>query len=248
MYKRQIHHQDVVGELGDDAQVVGDDDDRGAELLLQVADEVEDLRLDGHVEGGRRLVGDEQLGVVDQRHRDHRALPHAAGELVRVVVDAAVGLRDADPVEQFDRAPAGGLLVDVVVDAVGLDDLGADGEVRVHGRQRVLEDHRHLAAAQPAYVVGVGGDQFLAVEPHLSRDPRPRGAVQAHDAERGDRLAGSRLADDAERLAGPDVEADAVDGLHEAVVGVEVDAQVPYGQEGVGVLAHEYLTLGSMAA
>ena len=59
-----VHHQDVVGELGDHAEVVRDDDDRGAELLLQVADQVEDLRLDGDVEGGRRLVGDEQLGVV----------------------------------------------------------------------------------------------------------------------------------------------------------------------------------------
>ena len=32
-----VHHQDVVGHLGDHAQVVRDDDDRGAELLLQAA-------------------------------------------------------------------------------------------------------------------------------------------------------------------------------------------------------------------
>ena len=82
---------------------------RGVELALQVADQVEDLRLHGHVERGGRLVGDEQLRVVDQRHRDHRALPHAAGELVRVVVDPPVRLRDADPVEHLDRALAGDL-------------------------------------------------------------------------------------------------------------------------------------------
>ena len=34
-----------------------------AELLLQVPDQVEDLRLHGHVERGGRLVGDQQLGV-----------------------------------------------------------------------------------------------------------------------------------------------------------------------------------------
>ena len=56
-----VHDQDVVGQLGDDAEVVGDDDDRGAELLLQVADQVEDLRLHGDVERGGRLVGDQQL-------------------------------------------------------------------------------------------------------------------------------------------------------------------------------------------
>ena len=65
--------------------------------LLQVAHQVEDLRLDGHVERGGGLVGDQQLGVAGQRHRDHRALPHAAGELVRVVVDPLGRLRDARP-------------------------------------------------------------------------------------------------------------------------------------------------------
>ena len=57
--------------------------------LLQALHQVEDLRLRGHVERGRRLVGDQQVGVVDERHRDHHALAHAARELVRVVVDAA---------------------------------------------------------------------------------------------------------------------------------------------------------------
>ena len=64
--------------------------------LCRSADQVEDLRLHGDVERGGRLVGDQQLRVADQRHRDHRALPHAAGELVRVVVDplaAAAGCR-----------------------------------------------------------------------------------------------------------------------------------------------------------
>ena len=73
----RVHDEDVVGELGDDPQVVGDQDDGGVELLLQTADQVEDLRLDGDVERRGRLVGDEQLGVAGQRHRDHRPLPHA---------------------------------------------------------------------------------------------------------------------------------------------------------------------------
>ena len=101
-----VHHQHVVGHLGDHPEVVGDDDDRGVELALQVLEQVEDLRLHGHVERGGRLVGDQQARVVDQAHRDHRALAHAAGELVRVVVDAAVRLRDADPVEHLDARAA----------------------------------------------------------------------------------------------------------------------------------------------
>ena len=58
-----IHHHDAVGVLGDHAHVVGDQDDGGAEGLLQLAHQVEDLRLDGDVERRGRLVGDQQLGI-----------------------------------------------------------------------------------------------------------------------------------------------------------------------------------------
>jgi hypothetical protein len=57
---------------------------------------------------------------------------------------------------------------------------------------------------------------------------------EAHDRERGDGLARARLAHDAERLALVDVQIDAVDGAHDAVIGEEVrlqpaDVQQPFG-------------------
>ena len=148
-----VHDQGVVGHLGDDPQVVGDDDDGRVELALQVLEQVEDLRLHGHVERRGRLVGDQHRRVVDQAHRDHRALPHAAGELVRVVVHPPVRLWDPDAVEQLDGPPSGDLLGHVLVDPVGLDDLRAHGEVGVQRRERVLEDHRDVAAAQSPQLV-----------------------------------------------------------------------------------------------
>ena len=56
-----VHHHHPVGGFGDHAHVVGDQDDRGAERVLQLAHEVEDLRLDGHVERGCWFVGDQNL-------------------------------------------------------------------------------------------------------------------------------------------------------------------------------------------
>ena len=76
-----IHHQHLVGHLGDHAEIVGDEQDRHAEPALQVAQQIEDLRLDGDVERGGRLVGDQQRRLARQRHRDHDALAHAAGQL-----------------------------------------------------------------------------------------------------------------------------------------------------------------------
>ena len=56
---------------------------------LQLAHQVEDLRLDGDVERRRRLVGDQQLGLGGQRHGDHHPLRLPARQLVRVAVGRA---------------------------------------------------------------------------------------------------------------------------------------------------------------
>ena len=57
----QIHDDHVVGHLGDHAQVVGDEDDGQLLLLLQLAQQVEDLGLGGHIQGRGRLVGDQDV-------------------------------------------------------------------------------------------------------------------------------------------------------------------------------------------
>ena len=98
----RVHHHHPVGVLGDHAHVVGDEDDRGAERVLQLAHQVEDLGLDGHVERRGRLVGDEHLGIARQRHGDHDALAHAARELVRIGVRAPLGLGNVDALQHLD--------------------------------------------------------------------------------------------------------------------------------------------------
>ena len=52
-------------------------------------DEPEDLRLDGDVERGRRLVRDDDARLAGERERDHRALAHAAGEFMRILARRA---------------------------------------------------------------------------------------------------------------------------------------------------------------
>ena len=73
---------------------------------LQLAQQVEDLRLDRDVERRRRLVGDDERRLAGERDRDHHALAHAAGQLMRVVARAPRGVGNAHRVEQLDRAGA----------------------------------------------------------------------------------------------------------------------------------------------
>lgn len=104
-----VHDQHGVADLGHQSQVVGDQDEGGIGFLLQFGHEVQDLRLNGHVQGSGGFVGDQQFGLTDQRHRNHCALPHAPGKVVRVFViahkmKAAYTQRDASrrtPAELF---------------------------------------------------------------------------------------------------------------------------------------------------
>jgi hypothetical protein len=219
-----VHDQHVVGHVGDHAEVVGDDDDGRAELVLQPLDQVEDLGLHGHVQGGGRLVGDQHGRVERERHGDHRPLPHPARELVRVVVDAALGPRDADQAQQLDGAVARVLLGLLLVRQDHLGDLGAHLVERVQARERVLEDHRDLLAADLPDLVAVHLEQVVALEQGLPGDLPAAG--QPHDRQAGHALAGAGLAHDAEGLAPVEGEVDAVHRLDDAVVGAEPDPQV----------------------
>jgi hypothetical protein len=126
---------------------VGDHDHRGAGLVLGLLEHLQHLGLDGHVEGRGGLVGDDHVGVVGDRLGDHGALPHAPRELVREGLHPQLGVGDAHQVEQVDRALPRLFAGDVVVGLDRLDDLVADGVDGRQRRQRVLEDHGELVAA-----------------------------------------------------------------------------------------------------
>ena len=139
--------------------------------------ELEDLRLDRHVERGRGLVGDHQTRLEGERHRDHHALAHATGELVREALRRPLGAAGCPTiVQQLDRALAGVLLGRLLVGLDRLDQLLLDGQDRVQAGQRVLEDHRDLVAADVAQVALGQRDEVEAVEHHAAALDRARPA------------------------------------------------------------------------
>ena len=78
--------RDPVADVPHDRQVVGDEQVGEVQLPPQVGQEVDDLRPDRDVQGGDRLVADDQLGAQRQRPRHADALALAAREFVRVAV------------------------------------------------------------------------------------------------------------------------------------------------------------------
>ena len=119
-----------------------------------------------------------------------------------------------------------------MVHAHDLGDLIADREHRVERGHRLLEHHRHASAANLAHRLFVERDEVVSVEVDLAAGLDSAGrADEAEQRERGDRFSAARFADEPDRLAGADVEADAVHRAGDAVLGVEVRAEIANAQE-----------------
>src|SRR5205085_11243134 len=113
-------------------------------------------------------------------------------------------------------------------------------------RERVLEDHRDVLAANVAQPFLRKRQQILALVDDLAGDLRAIAVQQAHDREVRHALPGSRLADDPERLAAFERERDLADRLHDAVGRREANGQSTNVKK--ETVAHAYLIRGSRNA
>ena len=161
-----------------DAEVVGDEHDRHAVALLQLAQKVEDLRLRRHVERGGRLVGDQQARVARQaRWRSSRAGAgrRSAGRSRRRCAARDSGCRPGASASMPIRRAS--FARHVAMQADRLDELAADGVDRAERRHRLLEDKRDLVAADGAHRLAVGierGKIDHSPEPPCRRPRRNR--------------------------------------------------------------------------
>jgi hypothetical protein len=74
----RIHNQYPVGEAGNDAEIVTDEDDRALPVPADIAQQLQYLRLNGDIQGRCGFVGNEQLRISNQCHGNHHPLAHAA--------------------------------------------------------------------------------------------------------------------------------------------------------------------------
>ena len=112
---------------------MSDEQYRHAGLLLKPPEQVQDLGLDGDVEGGGRLVRDQQVRVSRQGDGDHDPLLHAPRELVWELLRASLRVGNADLVQQLDHPATGRRPLEAVMHPQTLAHLVADGEHRIQG-------------------------------------------------------------------------------------------------------------------
>src|SRR2546422_1153290 len=167
-----IHHRDAVCELRDQPQVVGDEEDRHVVFTHDRLQKLEDLRFQNHVEGGRRLIGDQQRRLEQEAQGDHDPLRHAPAQLVRVHSQAI--RRDSNVREDFFGPFEGGFRLDGgFVRTNRLDEMIPNSHEWIQARHRVLENHREVSSAKIAHFLRRQRQQIEACEP----DGSPHGRV-----------------------------------------------------------------------
>ena len=220
----QVHDHDAVGDVLDHADGVADEEVAQGQFLAQFHEEVEDLGLDGDVQGGHGLVGDDQLGAHGQCAGYADALALAARELVGIAVH--VGGVQAAAREGLGHPGVEVFRGHEAVDEGGLADDVPHAEARIQGGVGVLEDHLGAQGLE-ALGLGAGVGQGDAVIEDFARAGRKES--HGHAAQGG--LAAAGLADQAHDFAPGQGEAHVVDGAHGALVDMAAQAlHEPGGQ------------------
>src|SRR5262249_5591833 len=148
-------------------------------------------------------------------------------ELVRIVLEALLGRRDAYTAQHLNRPFARLLRRHWAVPQDDLEDLIPDREGWVERGHRLLEDHRDLVATQLAKLRCRQADEVGSLEPHRAAGHAPwRLGHKTHDAVRHDALATAALADDAKGVPGEERKANAVQGAELTVISGEIRAQL----------------------
>ena len=136
-----VEHRDALANAVDDAEIMAHQQHRETAPRTQIFQKIEDLRLDGDIEGRRGFIEQQQFRLGCERGRDHHALLHAARELMRISVHDLRRTRHAHIGEERRRTCEGFVAREAEMQHHRLGDLKADGERRVERGARILE-HR----------------------------------------------------------------------------------------------------------
>lgn len=98
-----VHHCDCFAHLRYHTEIVCDQQDREAQFSLKILKQRHDLRLDGDVESGGRFIGYQQPRFADDGHGDHHTLAQSSRKLMRILIETAVGIADANQTEDADH-------------------------------------------------------------------------------------------------------------------------------------------------
>ncbi len=165
---------------------MGDEDHGEPEILTQLLEQVDDLGLDGNIQGGDRFIGDDDLRLNRQGPGDADPLALPPGKLVGIPVE--ILLLEPHPTHELQHPPSELPRSNQTVNLQRLADDIPHPHPGIEGRLGVLKDHLHLPAE---------GEEFVfsqCIQPLSPKGDAPiRGGEQTHEQLGHRRLAAPRF-------------------------------------------------------
>jgi hypothetical protein len=187
-----IHHRHLLADLGHDGQIMRDEYQAQTSVAREVDEELDDLGLYHHVEGGCRFVGEEHPRPTCQGHGQTGSLAHPSGELVGI---PRLGCHwQADKVEELPSASLACLVGGRLMEPQRLCDLVTDGRDGIEGVHRSLKDDRKVRPTVGAGRVLAFSKDLVAVQQDVPSDAGGRWQ-ETHEGEDGAALATTRFSD-----------------------------------------------------
>lgn len=143
-----VEDKDAIGKSVEKKRIVGDEQDREAELIADLTEELEDFALRGGVERSGGFVGDEQSGLAGNGLGQEDALALATAEFVRIGAGDAGRVRTENGFESVLCFLTESFARERGVGSEDVADLLGNAECGVQGRGGFLEDQANTGTAE----------------------------------------------------------------------------------------------------
>ena len=198
----KIHHDDAIRNIAHNPQVMGDEEHRKPEALLQIRKQIDDLSLNRHIQRRDRLVRDQHLRIHNKSTGDADPLALPAREC------------GWTPVQNFLRHPHHLkdllrllFIIFLFTEMIHGEDLikhGADRHSRIQRGIGILKDHLHLSVQLRQFLFS----RFPQISDSLIFDRSSAGLTETDQRPCKSAFPASGLPYQTDRLAFPDVQAD----------------------------------------
>ena len=182
LYKPTVlEHEHALAVSGHDAQVVRNQKQR--RIFTKLLEQLQNLCLNRDIQCCRRLIGDEQLRLGNERGSDHRALSHSPGKLMRVGAILPLGIGQAYATQHVYharlclRAPG-----QFVLNQYPLK-LSANANIRIQRQRGILKHHGDAPGAKAVQLRFPRAEHLDTSELHAAAHVRVAGQ-QAKNGQR----------------------------------------------------------------
>ena len=143
-YHTQVHNHNFIGNVLNNRQVVGNEHIGKLPLFLQILHQIQNLSLNGNIQGRNRFVTYNELGLQRKGPGDANSLTAAAVKLVRIGAGKALGKTYG--IHQLFHAFLQLRSLADIVDVQRLTYDFTDGHPGIQRREGILEYNLHLPA------------------------------------------------------------------------------------------------------